>query len=121
MGELVEYVNQVANMELDKVAKEIEADMKAVANEHWKSGEAYHAIHIEQNGEYSRIIGATGGEGAKHLYYLDQGNGGRQIYPKHSKALRLTDGRGNTVAFAGSVRPYKGIGFLKKIADKYNR
>ena len=118
MGALVEYVNKVANMELDKVAEDIEAEMKAIVSEHSRSGEALSAIHIEKNGEYSRLIGASGNEGAKHLYYLDQGNAGsgKRIYPKTSKALYLKD----YDIYRGAVNAYDGIHFLKKIADKYN-
>lgn len=115
----VDMVEAFCQRALDETALEIEAEMKSVVNAHWKSGAAYHAIHIEAPSPYERLIGGTGGEGTKHLIWLDQGNGGGRIYPKNSKALRLTDGRGNTITFAKSVKSYKGIGFLKKIASKY--
>lgn len=117
--DLLEVVNKVCRETLDEVALKVEADMKAVANEHFRSGEAYRAIHIEAPDDYTRLIGGFGGEGTKHLVWLDQGNGSGRIYPKHAKMLRITDGRGNTVAFASSVSTYKGIHFLKTIADKY--
>lgn len=119
--DLMELVNKVCRETLDEVAEKVEADMKAVANEHFRSGAAYRAIHIEAPDDRTRLIGGFGGEGTKHLVWLDQGNGGSgsRIYPKNSKMLRIKDKRGNTVAFASSVRAYGGIHFLKEIADKY--
>lgn len=115
----VDMVDAFCERALDETAEKIESEMKGIVEAHWKSGAAYKAIHIEAPDRYTRLIGGTGGEGTKHLIWLDQGNGGGRIYPTHSKALRLTDGRGNTVTFAGSVRSYKGIHFLKQIASKY--
>lgn len=119
--DLMEVVNKVCRETLDEVAQKVEADMKAVADEHFRSGAAYRAIHIEAPDDRTRLIGGFGGEGTRHLVWLDQGNGGSgsRIYPKNSKMLRIKDKRGNTVAFASSVRAYGGIHFLKSIADKY--
>ena len=111
----------ICERELDRVAAEIESEMKAKVAEHYKSGDAERAIHIERTGVLTRFIGGTGGEGTKHLYYLDQGNGGRGriIRPTRSKALRLTDGRGNTRAFAKQVHGYDGIHFVAEIASRH--
>lgn len=118
MGALVEYVNKIALEHIDKVAEMIEDDMKAVVSQHSRSGQALGAIHIEKPAEFIRYIGARGNEGAKHLYYLDQGNAGsgKRIYPKDSKALYLKD----YGIYRGAVNAYSGIYFLKEIADKYN-
>lgn len=112
--------------ELDRVALEIEGEMKAVVSEHYKSGKALAAIHIEKKDMFTRWIGGTDGtgtgvSGTDHLLLLDQGNGGSgsRIVPKNSRALRLTDGRGNTKAFATSVRGYDGIHFLARIASRH--
>lgn len=121
---LVAIFDAFAERELDRVAEEIEADLKNEVSAHWKSGKAYHCIHIEKKDKYVRWIGGTDGtgrgtSGTDHLLMLENGNGGKRIYPTHSKALRLTDGRGNTVTFAKSVKPYSGYGILKKVASKY--
>jgi len=121
--DLVEVVNKVCRETLDEVALKVEADMKAVANEHFRTGAAYRAIHIEAPDDFTRLIGGFGGEGTKHLVWLDQGNNPNgadgRIHPTNHDKLRIRDKRGNTVAFASSVRTYPGIHFLKEIADKY--
>ena len=118
---LINIFEAFCDKELDRVATEIESEMKAVVAEHHKSGEAERAIHIEKKDMFTRWIGGTGGKGTMHLVYLDQGNGGRGriIRPTRSKALRLTDGRGNTRAFAKQVHGYDGIHFLEEIASRH--
>lgn len=125
MGALVEYANKVALLELDKVAKDIEAEMKAVVGSHSRTGQALGAIHIEAPSEFVRVIGSRGSdEGTKHLYYLDQGNDGSGSIIRSTREfdrrgrrpgkLKLSDG-----SYRNQVHAYGGIGFLKDIASKY--
>ena len=137
MGGLIETVGNILEKEMDRIAREIEADMKAEASAHRRTGAAADAIHIDDISTGSvfgigRFIGAYAdfdskgdGNGGTHLYYLDQGNGGsgRTIYPRrkwdrrgrpYPAKLRLKDGTYRT-----SVKGYEGIGFIKKIADRY--
>ena len=133
MGGLIEAVTNIVQDELDRIAKEIEAEMKAEAGRHKSTYRsptyaAQSAIHIEDIGTGSvfgagRFIGADAnfdssgdGDGGVHLYYMDQGNNahGQFIYPKRKKALKLKDG-----TIAPYVRSYSGRHFIKKIADKY--
>ena len=131
MGGLIEAVGGIVQEELDRIAKEIEAKMKAEASNHKPSyrsptGAAAASIHIENIGTGSvfgmgRFIGADAyfnDDGGTHLYYMDQGNSGNGpggfIYPTRKKALKLDDG-----TLAAYVSPYRGKHFIKKIADQY--
>jgi len=117
--DLLEVVNKVCRETLDEVALKVEADMKAVVGAHSRSGAALQAIHIEAPDDYTRLIGGFGGEGTKHLVWLDQGNKSNgsdgRIHPTGAKALYLKD----YDIYRKSVKTYKGIHFLKTIADKY--
>lgn len=123
---LINIFEAFCDKELDRVATEIESEMKAVVAEHYKSGDAERAIHIEKKDMFTRWIGGTDGtgrgvSGTDHLLMLDQGNGGRGsiIKPTRHKYLRLTDGRGNTRAFAKQVHGHDGIHFLEEIASRH--
>lgn len=133
-GKLIEAVGGIVQKELDRIAKEIEAEMKAEAGKHRSSYKnptnmAQASIHIENIGTGSvfgagRFIGADayfppdGDDGGTHLYYMTHGNRGNGpggfIYPTRKKALKLKDG-----TFASYVSPYRGRNFIKQIADKY--
>lgn len=132
MGTLIQAVGNIVQDELDRIAKEIEAEMKAQASKpgssHVRTGMAASSIHIEDIGTGSvfgmgRFIGADAnfdskgdGDGGVHLYYMNYGNGGsgKFILPKTAKALKLKDG-----TFAGNVRGYSGRHFIERIADRY--
>lgn len=131
MGSLIEVVGGIVQKELDRIAKEIEGQMKAEASNHKASyrsptGAAAASIHIEDIGTGSvfgagRFIGAYANfndDGGTHLYYMDQGNSGNGpggfIYPTRKKALKLDDG-----TLAAYVSPYRGKHFIKRIADQY--
>lgn len=131
MGNLIKAVGGIVQQELDRIAKEIEEQMKAEAvgkKAHVRTGLAQASIHIEDIGTGSvfgvgRFIGADAdfdsqgdGNGGTHLYYMNYGNGGsgRIIKPKKKKALALKDG-----TLAPYVRGYGGKHFIEKIADKY--
>lgn len=121
-----DVVIKAVESEMEKIARQIEADLKAEVEGHFKSGAAYRAIHIEKRGLMRYFIGGTDGTGkgktgTDHLAMLDQGNGGRGkvIKPKYSKALRITDGFGNTRAFRKQVRGYDGFDIIEKVASKY--
>lgn len=118
---IVGYIGQ----QMDELAKQIEADYKAEVGKHnsapGASGAAVGAIHIEKRGEYSYFIGAQVGsdhrDGGLHLYYLDEGNGGkgRTIYPTRSKALAVP----SPIGPRASVRGYSGFHITTKVASKY--
>ena len=133
MGSLIEAVGNIVQNELDRIAKEIEGQMKAEAGKHKGSyrsptGAAMASIHIEDIGTGSvfgagRFIGADAsfdsggdGDGGVHLYYMNYGNGGsgRIIKPNTKKALRLKDGTITPYVFG-----YNGRHFIEKIADSY--
>lgn len=128
---LIETVGGIVQEELDRIAKEIETEMKAEAGKHKSTyrsptNMAQASIHIENIGTGSvfgmgRFIGADAyfdDDGGTHLYYMTHGNKGNgslgMIYPTRKKALKLKDG-----TLASYVRPYKGRNFIKDIADKY--
>lgn len=110
------YELVVAEIEkgVDEIANEILAQEKAIVGKHSRSGAAVGSLHIESTGEFSRFIGATGGEGGLHAYFLDEGNGGKMIYPKRKKALKYSDG-----SLHPRSRPYKGIHWVKTVASHF--
>lgn len=122
---VVGYIGQ----QMDELAKQIEADYKAeVANHKYTpgaSGAALGAIHIEKRSEYSYFIGAKVGsdhtDGGLHLYYLDEGNGGKgtRIYPKHARALGKHPDGIPGIGWRKSVRGYSGFHITTKVASKY--
>lgn len=131
MSKLIEAVGGIVQEELDRIANEIMAEMKAEAGKHkstYKSPTymAQASIHIENTGTGSvfgmgRFIGANAyfdDDGGTHLYYMTHGNKGNgsfgMIYPTRKKVLKLKDG-----TYAPYVRPYKGRNFIKEIADRY--
>lgn len=87
--------------------------MKAIVGGHSRSGAALGAIHIENRG-LSAFVGGTGGVGTLHLCFLNDGNGGKTIYPKRKKALRFNDG-----SLHARAKPYKGIHFVEEIAARH--
>ena len=78
-----------------------------------RTGEAQGSISImERSPEFARIGGRN-----LHLYYLDEGNGGkgRRIYPTRGRALYVKD----YGVWAGSVSGYDGFHIARKVASKY--
>ena len=131
MGDFIKTVGGLVQKELDRIAKEIETDMKAEASKHKSTnnsptGMASASIHIEDIGTGSvfgagRFIGAYADfndDGGTHLYYMNYGNKGNGpggfIYPTRKKVLKLKVG-----TYAAYVNTYKGRHFIEKIADKY--
>lgn len=114
MGVCVETLKACCSRTLDEVANTINGEMKAVVSGHTRSGEALGAIHIENEGETSRFVGGTGGEGTLHLYFLNDGNGGKIIRPKRKKMLKYSDG-----TLHAQSRPYAGIHFVEEIASRH--
>lgn len=111
---------------LEEIAEQIKHDMVSVVSQHSRSGKAVNAIRIEKLSPTSYFIGAHIGsdwrDGGLHLYYLDQGNGGRDktIYPTRARALGpLPPHKGHPGGYRANVSGYDGIGFVKDIADKY--
>lgn len=113
MGAFTQVVVEATEAEVNRVVNGIYGDMKGVVSGHSRTGRALGAIHIEGGGT-SYFIGGTGGIGTLHLYYLNEGNGGKMIYPKRAKALRYSDG-----TLHPRSRPYAGIHFVESIAAKY--
>ena len=111
---ILEIVKAEVLKSVDEIANEILADEKSIVGKHSRSGAAVGSLHIESTGEFSRFIGATGGEGGLHAYFLDEGNGGKMIYPKRKKALRYSDG-----SLHPRSRPYKGIHWVRTVASHF--
>lgn len=109
MGNLTRVLEVASKRELERLAGEIEGEMKGIVSGHSRTGVALGSIGIEM-GETSAFVGGKN----LHLYYLDEGNGTKTIYPKRAKALRYSDG-----TFHGKSRPYKGIHFVKEIAARH--
>ena len=116
---VAQLVKGVIEQQMLDLAERIEGDLKAMVAPHSRSGMALGAIHIEKRSVSNYFIGGTNGtgmglNGTDHLAMLDEGNGSRIIYPVRAKALRFTDG-----SIHGRAKPYKGIGFVSKVANKY--
>lgn len=110
----VAVLKEACAFKINEVASTIEGEMKGIVGGHSRSGKALGAIHIESTGEFSKFVGGTGGEGTLHLFFLDEGNGGKMIYPKRARALHYSDG-----SYHGSSRPYAGIHFVAEIAARH--
>jgi hypothetical protein len=113
MGVCVETLQRACKLTIEETANTIEGEMKGIVGGHTRSGLALGAIHIEM-GDNSAFVGGTGGKGTLHLYFLNDGNGGKMIYPKRARALHFSDGTRH-----GSARPYKGIHFVEEIASRH--
>lgn len=111
---IIELVKALIIEGIDEYANQILGDEKAIVGAHSRSGAAVGSLHIESTGEFSRFIGATGGEGGLHAYFLDEGNGGKIIKPKRGRALKYSDG-----TFHPQSRPYKGIHWVQTVASRY--
>ncbi len=111
---IIELVKAAIIEGIDEYAQQILGDEQSIVGKHSRSGAAVGSLHIESTGEFSRFIGATGGEGGLHAFFLDEGNGGKIIKPKRGKALRYSDG-----TFHPRSRPYKGIHWVQTVASRY--
>lgn len=126
MGAFVHVVEVAVEKETDRVVKGIYGEMKAVVGGHSRTGQAVGAIHIEGGGS-SWFIGGTGGEGTKHLYYLNEGNGGsgaiitstRKVDRLGRKPGKLAVMDGMYTTFRPYVHGYSGIHFVESIASHY--
>lgn len=116
-GICVRTLQAACERKMEELANTIEGEMKGVVGGHTRSGLALAAIHIEGGGTSSRFIGGTGGEGTRHLYWLDSGNGGSggRITPKSAKALYVKD----YGIWRKSVSSYAGIHFVREIANRH--
>lgn len=111
---IVELVKAEIEKSVDELSHQILAAEKSIVGAHSRSGAAVGSLHIVNTGEFSRFIGATGGEGGLHAYFLDEGNGHKIIKPKRARALKYTDG-----SLHGSSRPYKGIHWVRQVAARF--
>lgn len=123
MGVCTETLRKCCGLTIEETASTIEGEMKGIVGGHTRSGKALAAIHIEDMGEFKKFVGGTGGEGTLHLFFLNDGNGGKMIRPihnrsprnpKHPAMLKFTDG-----SFHRQARPYKGIHFVEEIASRH--
>lgn len=106
-------VKGAIEVQMTDLAQRVLSDLKAEVGKHNRSGEAQGSISILENSIDHVLIGGRN----LHLYYLDQGNGGkgRRIYPTKSKALYLKD----YGIYRGSVSGYDGFHVARTVADKY--
>lgn len=113
---ILELVKAEVLKSVDEIANEILADEQGIVGAHSRSGAAVGSLHIESTGEFSRFIGAKVGKsgGGLHAYYLDEGNGGKMIYPKRGKSLKYSDG-----SLHPRSRPYKGIHWVRTVASHF--
>lgn len=125
MGVCVKVLHEACAKKIDEVAEIIEGELKAEfakgageARGAYATGLAVGAIHIESTGEFSKFVGGTGGEGTKHLYWLNEGNGGgKRIYPSRSRALHLQSP--GLDIWRPSVRSYGGQHYVERVAARH--
>lgn len=130
MADYVTALTNIVKKELDRVAQQVESELKAEVSARMKrtgkrSGNAINSIHIEYESELSRFVGANinwgdSTDGGLHLYYFNNGNKpkrGNRIVPTRSKALHLKN-IGEDV-WAGSVSPYSGTNVIETVADRH--
>ena len=122
MGALVEAVKVACEQEMQRVVNGIYGDMKGVVGGHTRSGEALGSIHIEGGGSHYFV-----GGNSLHLYYLNEGNGGkgavikstRKYDRKGRKPGKLYLANGRPSMYATQVHGYTGIHFVEEIAAKW--
>jgi len=122
MGICTDTLQTACENKVTELSNTINGELKAIVSGHSRSGKALGAIHIEGGG-LSAFVGGTGGEGTLHLFFLDEGNGGKIIRPKrrvsprnpnHAAMLQFTDG-----SFHAQARPYAGIHFVAEVANRH--
>lgn len=108
-----QLVKGAIDMQWTDLIDRVYADFVSEVGKHNRTGEAQGSISImERSPEFARIGGRN-----LHLYYLDEGNGGkgRRIYPTRGRALYVKD----YGVWAGSVSGYDGFHIARKVANKY--
>lgn len=113
---LVEKVGIAINEQFDIIAQHVRYDLKKACPK--RTGEAASAITIQKQSPDVIFVGGSN----LHLYYADQGNrpnSGGRIVPTRAKALFITNGKGQRIAFRASVSPYEGKHFVRDVANKY--
>ncbi len=115
-----------------QLAVTIEGELKAEASAHARTGRAAASIHIEEESETHIFVGAHPNfgdysDGGTHLYYLDQGNGGRRKTIKSTREVdrlgrrpgKLMIMNGMHTMYANSVSGYEGAHIIKAVADRH--
>lgn len=112
---LVQIVNNVCESEMDRLAQTIRYELKSACPK--RTGEAASAIGIEGGGTASRRIGGTN----DHLFFADQGNNQSKsrIYPINAKALPISGGNGQWIAFRAHASTYEGSHFVEEVANRH--
>ena len=110
----VQTLKTACMYEVRTLAAIIDGEMRGIVGGHTRSGAALGAIHIEMSGT-GAFVGGTGGEGTKHLYWLNEGNGPGRITPVSARALWVKD----YGIWRKSVSSYEGIHFVEAIAARH--
>lgn len=113
----VEVLNVTCEQTMRELATTIEGEMRGIVSGHSRSWAAYRAIHIEMGGS-TAFVGGTGGEGTKHLGWLNDGNGSGRIHAK-GRALGKYPGGIPGIGWRSSVSTYAGIHFVEQIAARH--
>lgn len=116
---LIEILDVATEEGLADLENRIYNEMSWEVAEHSRSGKALSAITIVRESKTQSFVGGTDGTGSgktgtDHLAMLNDGNGNRVIRPVRAKALHYSDG-----AFRPRSKPYKGIHFIEKIAQRH--
>ena len=117
---LVEKVFAISREQMRQIAQTVEGELKSACPS--DTGAAKGSIHIEEKSETNILVGAwasfppSGDDPGTHLYYADQGNGGRGriIKPTRYRALHLKDG-----SYRSQVHGYEGKHFIAEVADRH--
>lgn len=118
---LVEIVNNVCMSELDRVASVIEGELKDECPK--RTGQAAASIGISAPSDVTRRIGGVN----DHLFFADQGNGGRGTIIKSTREYdrlgrrpgKLVVMNGMYTSYRNSVHGYEGRHFVEKVAARH--
>ena len=115
-----EKVRAITEEQMMELARTIQGELISACPS--DTGAARGSIKIEKESDTLIFVGAhasfprNGDDPGTHLYYADQGNGGRGriIRPTRYKALHLKDG-----SYRAFVHGYEGTHFIKAVADRH--
>lgn len=132
MGKLVEKAYEITHERMRELAETIQGELVAEVSAHSRTGRAAASISIKEESEDSIFVGAyiNGGDyrdGGLHLYYLDQGNGGknkkirstREVDRLGRKPGKLLIMNGMYTMYANQVHGYKGAHIIREVANRH--